>query len=67
MAYYRCTGRGAGTAAGPPKFLATQIFWAEREIWANLVFKEVSKSFYYIEEIDVFYLNQLHSQETVIG
>ena len=31
--------------AGPPKFWATQIFWAAREIWAKPVFKDVFKLF----------------------
>ena len=30
---------------------------AAREIWAKSVFKEVSKSFYYFEEMDIFHFN----------
>ena len=63
-------GGGGGGGQGelkPPKFLATEIFWVAREIWAKSVFKELSKSFYYFEEIDIFSLNQINSQETVIG
>ena len=33
---HRRMGRGgAGRAAAPPKFWATQFFWAAREIWAK--------------------------------
>ena len=47
---------GAGGAAAPPKFWATQIFWAAKEIWAKPVLKEVSM-FLFFEEIDIFYFN----------
>ena len=47
---------GAGGAAAPPKFWATQIFGAAKEIWAKPVLKEVSV-FLFFEEIDIFYFN----------
>ena len=37
------TGGGGEGGCSPPKFWATQIFWAAREIWAKLVFKEACK------------------------
>jgi len=47
---------------------------AAREIWAKSVFKEVSKSFYSFEDIDIFHFNlksawwiQLNSRETVVA
>ena len=49
-------GVRAGGAAAPPKFWATQIFWAAKEIWAKPVLKEVSV-FLFFEEIDIFYFN----------
>ena len=39
---HRRTGRGGEGGCSPPKFWATQIFWAAREIWAKPVFKDVS-------------------------
>ena len=40
------TGRGAsGAALSLPKFWATQIFWAAREIWSKPVSKDVSMFF----------------------
>ena len=39
-------GGGARGAAAPPKFWVTQVFWAEREIWAKPVFKDVFKFFF---------------------
>ena len=47
---------GGGGGRGGCKVWATQIFWAEREIWAKPVFKEVSMLFFF-EEIDIFYFN----------
>ena len=35
-------GVRAGGGCSPPKFWATQIFWATREIWVKPVFKEAS-------------------------
>ena len=55
-AIHRRTGRGGEGGCSPPKVWATQIFWAEREIWAKPVFKEVSMLFFF-EEIDIFYFN----------
>jgi len=46
---------GAGGGCSPPKFWATRVFWAAREIWTKPVFKEVSMLFF--EEIDIFYFN----------
>ena len=43
-------------SCSPPKFWATQIFWAAKEIWAKPVLKEVSM-FLFFEEIDIFYFN----------
>ena len=37
--------RAGGAAAATPKFWATQIFWAAREIWTKPVFKDVFKLF----------------------
>ena len=54
--YHGRTGRGGEGGCSPPKFWATQIFWAAREIWAKPVFKEVSVLFF-SEEIDIFYFN----------
>ena len=53
-----CIGVRAGGLGGcsPPKFWATQIFWAAKEIWAKPVLKEVSV-FLFFEEIDIFYFN----------
>ena len=48
---------GAGGAAAPPKFWATQIFWAEREIWAKPVFKEVSMFVFFGRDRYIFYFN----------
>ena len=39
------TGQGARGGCSLPKFWATQIFWAAREIWAKPVFKDVSMFF----------------------
>ena len=50
---HRRTGRGG---CSPPKFWASQLFWAAKEIWAKPVFKEVSM-FLFFEEIDIFYFN----------
>ena len=49
-------GGGWVGAAAPPKFWATQIFWAAKEIWAKPVLKKVSM-FLFFEEIDIFYFN----------
>ena len=43
---HRRTGRGGWGSCSPPKFWATQIFWAAREIWAKPVFKEASVFFF---------------------
>jgi len=55
---HRCTGFGGvgvgGTAPSPPKFWATQIFWAAREIGTKPSFKEVSMFFNYFKETDIF-------------
>ena len=53
---HRRMGRGGWGGGGLQpllKFWAAQIFWAEREIWAKPVFKEVSM-FGFFEEIDIF-------------
>ena len=52
---HRRTGRGGWAGCSPPKFWATQIFWAAREIWARPVFQEVSM--FFSEGIDMFYFN----------
>ena len=53
---HRRTGRGGWGGCSPPKFWATQIFWAAKEICAKPVLKEVSM-FLFFEEIDIFYFN----------
>ena len=46
-------GAGLAVAQGNSDFLGAAL----REIWAKSVFKDVSKSFYYFEEIDIFHFN----------
>ena len=41
----------------PTNFGQLRFLGAAREIWAKSVFKEVSKLFYYFEEIDILYFN----------
>ena len=48
---------GGGGGCSPTNFLQHKFFGAAREIWAKSVFKEVSKLFYYFEEIDILYFN----------
>ena len=57
MDMHRRTGRGGWGGCSPPKSWATQIFWAEREIWAKPVFKEVSMFVVFRRDRYIFYLN----------
>ena len=70
---HKCTGRG-GRVGGAVAQSNSDFLGAAREIWAKSVFKEVSKSFYYFEEIDIFHFNlksawwiQVNSRETAVA
>ena len=49
----RAGGVGARGAAVPPKFWATQIFWAARENLGNSVFKTSPYLFNYFEDLNI--------------
>ena len=48
---------GGREGCSPTNFWQLRFLGAAREIWAKSVFKEVSKLFYYFEEMDIFYFN----------
>ena len=52
-----CFFFGGGGGCSPTNFCQLRFLGAAREILANSVFKEVSKLFYYFEEIDILYFN----------
>ena len=53
---HKRTGQGGGGGGGCWGGLTLSDFLcAAREIWAKSGVKEVSKSFYYFEEIDIFH------------